>query len=60
MGGFWILATEGTGHLDLMGELRGYAIVVFSVGLFCGSIYLVLATNLGSRMGFLVSFASLT
>lgn len=60
MGGFWILATEGTGHLDLMGELRGYAIVVFSVGLFCGSIYLVLSTNLGSRMGFLVSFASLS
>jgi hypothetical protein len=60
MGGFWMLATEAGGHLDLMGELRGYAIVVFSVGLFCGSIYLVLATNLGSRMGFLVSFASLS
>jgi hypothetical protein len=60
MGGFWILATEGTGHLDLIGRLRGYAIVVFAVGLFCGSIYLVLATNLGSRMGFLVSFASLS
>ena len=59
MGGFWILATEGAEHLDLMGELRGYAIVVFSVGLFCGSIYLVLATDLGSRMGFMVSFASL-
>ena len=59
MGGFWILATEAAGHLDLIGKLRGYAIVVFSVGLFCGSIYLVLATNLGSRMGFMVSFASL-
>ena len=60
MGGFWTLATEAHGQLDLMGELRGYAIVVFSVGLFCGSIYLVLATDLGSRMGFMVSFASLT
>ena len=60
MGGFWILATEAAEHLDLMGKLRGYAIVVFSVGLFCGSIYLVLATDLGSRMGFMVSFASLT
>lgn len=60
MGGFWILATEAAEHLDLMGKLRGYAIVVFSVGLFCGSIYMVLATNLGSRMGFMVSFASLT
>ncbi len=59
MGVFWILATEAAGHLDLIGKLRGYAIVVFSVGLFCGSIYLVLATNLGSRMGFMVSFASL-
>lgn len=54
------LATEAGGQLDLMGELRGYAIVVFSVGLFCGSIYLLLATDIGSRMGFMVSFASLT
>jgi hypothetical protein len=55
-----ILATEATEHLDVMGQLRGYAIVVFSVGLFCGSIYLLLATDVGNRMGFLVSFASLT
>jgi hypothetical protein len=54
------LATEAGGQLDLMGELRGYAIVFFSVGLFCGSIYLLLATDIGSRMGFMVSFASLT
>ncbi len=54
------LATEAGGQLDLVGELRGYAIVVFSVGLFCGSIYLLLATDIGSRMGFMVSFASLT
>jgi len=55
-----ILATEAAKHLDLVGKLRGYAIVFFAVGLFCGSIYMVLATDLGSRMGFLVSFASLT
>jgi hypothetical protein len=55
-----ILATEAGGHLDLVGELRGYAIVFFSVGLFCGSIYLLLATDVGSRLGFLISFASLT
>lgn len=55
-----ILATEGGEHLDLIGELRGYAIVVFSVGLFCGSIYLLLATDVGNRLGFMVSFASLT
>lgn len=55
-----ILATEAGGHLDVVGQIRGYAIVVFSVGLFCGSIYLLLATDVGSRMGFLISFASLT
>src|SRR5687768_12244547 len=54
------LATEAGGQLDLMGEIRGYLIVVFSVGLFCGSIYLLLSTDIGSRMGFMVSFASLT
>jgi hypothetical protein len=59
MSGFWTLATEAGGHLDLLGELRGYAIVVFAVGLFCGSIYLVLATDVGTRMGFMISFASL-
>jgi hypothetical protein len=56
--GLGILAAEATKHLDLVGKLRGYFIVVFAVGLFCGSIYMVLATNLGSRMGFLVAFAS--
>lgn len=59
MGGFLILATEASEHLDLIGRIRGYAIVVFAVGLFCGSIYMVLATNLGARNGFMVSFASL-
>jgi hypothetical protein len=55
-----ILATEAAKHLDLLGKMRGYFIVVFAVGLFCGSIYLLLATNLGTSLGFLVSFASLT
>jgi len=34
-------------------------VVVFAVGLFCGSIYLLLGTNLGARLGFLVSFTGL-
>jgi hypothetical protein len=55
-----ILATEAAEHLDVMGKLRGYAIVVFAVGLFCGSIYLLLATDVGNRLGFMISFASLT
>ena len=58
--GLGILAAEATKHLDLVGKLRGYFIVVFAVGLFCGSIYLLLATNLGGRLGFLVAFASLS
>lgn len=55
-----ILAVEAGGQLDVMGQLRGYAIVFFSVGLFCGSIYLLLATDVGSKMGFLIAFASFT
>jgi hypothetical protein len=35
-------------------------IVVMSVTLFCGSVYLLLATNLGTRLGFLVAAAGLT
>jgi hypothetical protein len=58
--GLGILAAEATKHLDLIGKLRGYFIVVFAVGLFCGSIYMVLATDVGSRLGFLISFASLS
>jgi len=58
--GLGILAAEATKHLDLVGKLRGYFIVVFAVGLFCGSIYMVLATDVGSRLGFLISFASLS
>ena len=58
--GLGILAAEATKHLDLVGRLRGYFIVVFAVGLFCGSIYLLLATDVGSRLGFLISFASLS
>jgi hypothetical protein len=34
--------------------------VVAAVGLFCGSAYLLLSTNLGARLGFLVSAAGLT
>lgn len=55
-----ILATEEVAKLDLMGQLRGLFVVIFAVGLFCGSIYLLLATNLGSQLAFLVSFAALT
>ena len=40
-------------------ELRGVLIVIISVVTFCGSVYLILATNLGARLGFLVALAGL-
>jgi hypothetical protein len=40
-------------------EIRGLSIVVISVVVFCGSVYLLLATNLGARLGFLVAMAGL-
>jgi len=40
--------------------ILGILVVVFAVALFCGSVYVLLATNLGARLGFLVSFTALT
>jgi hypothetical protein len=40
-------------------EIRGVLITVISIALFCGSIYLLLATNLGARLGFLVALTGL-
>ena len=58
-----MLAVEDAGHgggLDLVGQLKGYGVTVFSIGLFCGSIYLLLATDVGKRLGFMVSFSAVT
>ncbi len=38
----------------------GILVVAAAIALFCGSIYVLLATNLGSRLGFLVAFTALT
>jgi len=40
-------------------ELRGILITIIAIGTFCGSCYLILSTNLGARLGFLVAFAAL-
>ena len=40
-------------------ELRGVLVVLIAVGVLMGGTYLVLATNLGARLGFMVAFASL-
>jgi hypothetical protein len=39
--------------------ILGVLVVVCAIVLFCGSIYLLLATNLGARLGFLVAFTGL-
>lgn len=38
----------------------GVLVVVSGIVLFCGSVYLLLATNIGARLGFLVAAAALT
>ena len=40
-------------------ELRGYVIVAIAVGVLIGGTYLVVGTNLGARLGFLVVLAGL-
>lgn len=40
-------------------EVRGILTVIISVVTLCGSVYLLLGTNIGTRLGFLVSFAGL-
>jgi hypothetical protein len=41
-------------------QIRGAAIVIAAVLILPGSVYLLLATNLGARIGFLVAIAGLT
>ncbi|MEI6199418.1 MAG: hypothetical protein WCP83_05750 [Actinomycetota bacterium] len=41
-------------------EIRGWMIVIISVSVLMGSTYLLLGTNLGARLGFLVAMAGLT
>jgi hypothetical protein len=59
--GLLITAAEGPAHPNLWNPtILGVLVVLSAIGLFCGSAYLLLATNLGARLGFLVAFASLT
>lgn len=39
--------------------ILGVLVVVAGIALFCGSVYVLLATNLGARLGFLVAFTAL-
>jgi hypothetical protein len=54
-----LLAQEG-GHKTLWDPtILGFLVVLSAIGLFCGSVYLLLGTNLGARLGFLVAGACL-
>jgi len=56
-----VLAAEGIKHKNLWNPtILGFLVVLSAIGLFCGSVYLLLATNLGARLGFLVAAACLT
>jgi len=41
-------------------QLRGILIIIIAVSVLCGSVYLILGTNLGARLGFLVALAGLS
>ena len=52
---------EGPAHKTLWyPTILGVLVVIAGVGLFCGSIYLLLATNLGARLGFLIAASALS
>jgi hypothetical protein len=56
-----VLASEGLAERDLWyPTILGVITVIAAVGLFCGTIYLLLATDLGARLGFLVAAAGLS
>jgi hypothetical protein len=56
-----VIATEGIHNRDLWyPTILGVLVVVAAVALFCGTPYLLLATNMGSRLGFLVATACLS
>jgi hypothetical protein len=58
---FLVLASEGLKDRDLWyPTILGVITVIAAVSLFCGTIYLLLATDLGARLGFLVAAAGLS
>src|SRR6478736_8675548 len=56
-----VLAAEGIKGRDLWyPTILGVLVVIAAVALFMGTIYILLATNLGARLGFLVTAAGLS
>ncbi|MET0920723.1 MAG: hypothetical protein ABWY77_05950, partial [Acidimicrobiia bacterium] len=54
-----ILASELTHKTLWYPTILGVLVVVAGIVLFCGTVYILLGTNLGARLGFLVSFTGL-
>jgi hypothetical protein len=55
------LASGAAGEKTLWDPtILGVLVVASAIGLFCGSVYLLLATNMGARLGFLVAAACVT
>jgi hypothetical protein len=54
-----VLAAEALHKTLWYPTILGVLVVVVAVTLFCGSVYLLLATNMGARLGFLVAFTAL-
>jgi hypothetical protein len=56
-----LLAAEGPKDANIWNPtIIGVLTVLSAIGLFCGSTYLLLATNLGARLGFLLAAAGLS
>jgi hypothetical protein len=55
-----VLASELTEKTLWNPTIVGVLVVVSGIVLFCGSVYLLLATNVGARLGFLIAAAGLT
>lgn len=53
------LFTSSIAALSVDPEIRGATIVVVSFVILCGSVYLLLATNTGAKLGFLLAAAGL-
>jgi hypothetical protein len=56
-----VVATTGSALLGIgwQPELRGLLTVIIAVAVLMGSVYLILGTNLGARLGFLVTLTGL-
>ena len=55
------IAQHGGGEKSLWDPtILGVLVTICAIGLFCGSVYLLLATNLGAHLGFLVAGACLS